>query len=1379
MKGKLLNWDGLLWQRFQELSIHIANSKLPELRFVEYLKQGNDQEGIDNITTALNGDGKYTVIQCKNENLNSSKLDKIINEFKRGTFWGKTSSFILFTSSDMQTSKTQKRVQEIQKELLDKDIVFECWDGNFLEEELRNQNTLVEHYFGLNAAKEHCFAKRKDSRSFADLGEGYIHRNILKLDDNSSTLSYWSLSNANSVSLKDYLLSERLSFPKVCIIGDPYQGKSLLLKQTAYEITKIDNPFVPIFIELKSYNIQPIDQLLKTQEGAWLSSPLADLIIFIDGLDEVPTNKFNEAIGHIRAFMDAYPYLSVVFSCRKIFFYHYQVREKIKLSNIFELAEFSRADIESYLKRQLGTRIERFQQEVRKASLDGLLTEPFYLKEMISAFKNPPYKLPGSKAELIELFIRKSIENSSLRKLSEGKDFSHKVQAYKIAIHKLAFTLQVLGLNALPDTKIQDLFEDAEQELLQHSGLVTISNQQWSFSSALFQEFLSARVLSKLDFGTVIKLCTVGTEIIKIKSKWIQTISTLLAILPPEDSLRECYINLVEKDNIELFFETDRTKYDSNFRLQIIKKLFHRTIEKDILTLTIYEDKIGAFIGSDDDSIDFILNIVGNESATRNVKALSYKILLFVHADYERIDQIINRCKKEIQQGKSSFLASLCVQLLNQYKSTDFETAILLAGQDEHNLSHVYRMEVYSFLDSAGLAGQFYNYGVEGIGPLTEYNEDINHHDSESSLLSFLLQFEDRNNLQLLLQCIQQPNWVKFIEHRTTERKEFMSALIDRCSTLFTTDPHVLFDIVNYAKVLNVRYFWDDLEAIGNFFESTNTSSIAAGLLIDELFADGGYMLCGLLTDSSVGYLLYEYEERNSPIAVLWNWVYGLRKAKKNKLADMLTNIYNDLLALEPPREPSDHDEWVRVEAKKSENDLLYFNSKEKFKEGLTSLFGTFGRKNVSTEDLFIDAGDRETRINAASNLLFSLILFCAGPAKTVTLASCIDLIDNKVWYEYFLASEILKHHEASGGKSIFKDFLEQYFLEGMATGNFVNCYHLEEGRKKFRRKEKLLCDIFKKFRFTPPAKLMVKLLWMEKRGAKDFQLKEFNSQQSLSDIILEKLGRDELPLLREEVYNNMVIGIEDNMVFASHAAFCKYFDLKEAREIIFKRMSDQRSDEFELPNLAKIYLALEGKPAKLLKIIESAIGKRYAFIGLIDTVAENGYSEPVKPLLSKYINSTEEDDLRIPAALRLASLGEINGLSYMVDFIKANGRSPISIQGKFTIQKIDTKEALNLLVDIAHHLLDKDISSFHESARSILLEWIFSLARKSESDLNLVINFLEKQLKRFKDIPYVTDINWYIERCIEGFRESAVYTADLNFIDDIFNSISVRSLNF
>ena len=59
-----LDWANLTFQHFQKLCLHLAQNNFRDCNFEEFLKEGNDQEGIDLLSIQQPG-GKFITIQCK------------------------------------------------------------------------------------------------------------------------------------------------------------------------------------------------------------------------------------------------------------------------------------------------------------------------------------------------------------------------------------------------------------------------------------------------------------------------------------------------------------------------------------------------------------------------------------------------------------------------------------------------------------------------------------------------------------------------------------------------------------------------------------------------------------------------------------------------------------------------------------------------------------------------------------------------------------------------------------------------------------------------------------------------------------------------------------------------------------------------------------------------------------------------------------------------------------------------------------------------------------------------------------------------------------------------------------------------------------------
>jgi hypothetical protein len=125
-----------------------------------------------------------------------------------------------------------------------------------------------------------------------------------------------------------------------------------------------------------------------------------------------------------------------------------------------------------------------------------------------------------------------------------------------------------------------------------------------------------------------------------------------------------------------------------------------------------------------------------------------------------------------------------------------------------------------------------------------------------------------------------------------------------------------------------------------------------------------------------------------------------------------------------------------------------------------------------------------------------------------------------------------------------------------------------------------------------------------------------------------------------------------------------------------------------------------------------------------------------------------------------LSSLGEIDAFEFLTKRVELTRRSPYFIQGKTVVQNVDTSAALKFIEPIMFFVVDptySDNSGIHDSARNIIVEWIFGFAAKSEADMMTVLEFLYKQIEvlkaRFPE--HANLLHFYANKILEDFRSS------------------------
>lgn len=1363
-----LDWKYFNWQEFQTLCIAIAEMIVPDCNFSEYLKPGQKQDGIDLISFKRK-EGKFFCIQCKREkSLSKSDLQNIVTKFQTGDYLAKSSHFVIATSADLQDSELQKFITDTTLKLYNEYfLIFECWDVSKIEANLRKRYDLVEAYFSVGQAEEFCYPQLRYNRlhKMPPL-LNYIPRKLIRFIKKEDNKDFgWNFSPVTTFNLIDLITQDRARANRICIIGDAYQGKSSYIKQTVSQLQSDHLELQPIFLQIKDYNVQPIPELLSKIYGEWRNIPLRDLILVIDGLDEVPTEKFTEMIHYINEFSLAYCPISIIFSCRKLFYSKYNVSAILHDFDTYDLYSLQHNDVEYYLNSILGNLSENFKTSVSLAGISSFFYHPFYLINIVEDYLRPPHQLPGSKAAVIDSLINKSFDLTKYRKLKGSESVKDEVYQFNNVIENFAFALQLAGLNSFTSEIIPELFTTDERLLLQHNSLITHSESNWGFVNALFQEHIAARKLSKMNYESILNYCTVGTSVKKVRTKWIQTLSSLISLLNIKSDLYQKVFDLLETDNIELLFETESSKYDEEIKLMLLKKLMQRSIRLNIRTLLIYEDTVGYFIQKSLPCKDYLLNLLCETEITSRVKIVCCRILRYSILTETQQKRYSEYALSELSSITDTYYASNLIKVLSTHKFGDAELILKLISLESLNLYHEYRNEVYELIISLNLADDFYGYGLDGLSFLASYNKEISHGGSEYNLQEFLLSASNPANLSKLIRHFKEDGWISYYERHSITGKDFMKKIFAKLISYFNTYPYVIFPVAELILDLGRKYMRDSFREIDEFLNKTQSHWLIVRILIDHIFKDNNWEIGSLITPDTYDYILFEFEEENYEVTNLWNCVTGLRYKGKEEIAD---NFYQ--LCIEATEttiinkgEISQHELYLEAEKRKYENDLIYIKSQEAFKEGLIKYFSAYGSNIIDENDLYLNLEDNlsEIRRSADSYFLYYFLVRRLGKRNKVSLNECLNKLNQEGYFEIFQAEEIINYHKRTDeSDKILLPILKNYYDKNLPTADFKNCTWTEGNTFHWKTKEFRLGEIFKKFSFDTPEEYLTELVWLDNEGTRGFETAKLNKYQSISQIILEKLSPTGKIKFRNKIVQNIKSGIKNESVLGTHISLCRHLKITEAIDSILECLKDISNELINKSDAIDIYLELGGDPQEILSILKSYSGNNDYFLYFLTLKLYKTFPDSVANKIREvmtHIETTGEN--KIKYALVLAEMGEFSAFAFLVNEVRKNKKSPYHIQGSHSISKINTKEGLAELSDIMYLVVDKEHESgrsFHDTAKSIILEWLNIFAAKSEEDMIEVITFLEDaKIKLSKEYEAATDLNWYINRMLEDFRGS------------------------
>ncbi|KQM77965.1 hypothetical protein ASE74_16370 [Pedobacter sp. Leaf216] len=1354
-----LNFDKLTWEEFQQLTVYLAQEEYSLPAFEEFLKKGSKQDGID-IISFDQGIGKFFTIQCKHvKAVNITKVRAIITEFKQGSFLNTSDRFLICTSADLQQTSIQSYLNE-QKLGMRNDYGIELivWDGNHLNSILAKYYRIVSRFFGIEDAEKHCHGKPfQKTKVFPQ--ENFISRSISALKQDNEE-SIWSRRKEQKpIFLSELMRENPLVSRKICLLADAYEGKSVLLKQTAYELSAGFPGFETIFIELKSVNIRPIDEILKANADTWREIPSKDLIVIIDGLDEVPTDLFIETTDHIGEFIHQYPNVNIIFSCRKSFFQRYNLHGKLKDVDFFTIDRLGYYLIQQYLSSKLsGLQVNAFNKKIKILGIDDFLHHPFYLVMLARWFAENPKNLPSSKIDIVSKFIDESLLISANRKLSKGNLFMQRKMDYRRGLKKLALAFQLAGLNAADEDFIQQLFSAEQIELFQHSALLSLENGKWFFQNALLQEQLAALALIEEEVKIFDFIC-LGREIKKIRPKWIQTIASVISMLGEQDPLRETLVTIIKNDNIELLTYSDSSKFNSAFRLEILTSILNNCIHRSSRPIRIDEDDIAQFIGNEATTLRYLLSLL-RPDIHEVAKVTVCRIIRELSLNNELAGEYQKKAFEELKSLSDPYYGKLLMNVFSFYGETGLPVIEIAMGRVDLIAKHEFREGIYKYFIAKNLVDEHYQFGLDGFGLLISYNKSIRHNGSEQRIGEFLLATRRPENLRKLFKLVGTPAWLSFYAHRTDALGSFISGLESTATLVYAKDRGIIFPLVDLISILGRQAIRDEFSPLSEFFKNTGTKMTALKILLLDPEGHYHYEFSNIIDRDCMSYLLYAHEEGLISRDTLNSFRSGLYLAKNFEESSYFREQVEDAFGKPEIKEDPADNYYQQSQEVKFQNDLKYVQSLENFREGVISFFGAYGRKSLPYEDLYIDYDSKPKRFRTDSELMYRFLSDRMTDQKIVFLKDCLKVLEDPQQFEFIRAALILNFSfNARPGEEVFKSIAADYFNEEISRADFNNAFFIENNILHWRQKELLLARLWKRFQMNSEEEFLLDLLWMDRNGIRGIEHHKLNKIESIASLLI-KLFDQKKQLLQAKVIANMRDGINDPMVLGTHIGLCRNLRIFESVDWIYEAIRRGRLKD-ELYVGLDIFLELGGDAEMLLPVLRSLTDyNNHNFLHAVKLLYARFPEEVSAVILSQFETDKLTDDTKMSLAKYLSAMGEKKGFRFIVAKIRKTKLAPYHIQSGFKICMVDTGWALDEMDDLIYLLLteENDRWRFYETAKHFLLEVINDFAAKSEEDLLLVEHFLRKKMVELTpDFELAHHLLWYIERAYEDFRNAEV----------------------
>lgn len=423
-------------------------------------------------------------------------------------------------------------------------------------------------------------------------------------------------------SLYEYLISQ----PQCrCVLYSEAQcGKTTEMKHLAHLLQMAGGFRVSLF-ELRYYLYGQLERQCN-KNGIFEPSATSRPVLLLDGLDEIRDEERAKAIAEIEYLMSEHPQVAIVVSCRG----NYKATNHIDNFDALYLDQIRWSDVKEYAECEC-KQADEFLASVEKNELHHLCFTPFFLAAIVEYY-NSQRQILHRKSDIYDYVIKCGLKRDKTRNATKGGVYTFEQRVVPL-LERVAFVMQSAELQEISLTECEKLgLSESDITECQHSSIFHKSEHSIGFVHNAFEEYLVAKMLSKLPFERVKELvCYSQCEI--IRPHWYNTL-VLYVDMQNDDGCRKTILEwLVEKEPL-VVIKSDCHNLSLAFRQQLFEAIYTQYQTQRIdLDISPKEDRLLMDLCQSKENIMFIAGQLKDCGSECNA-VLRNNLRLLHHADF-------------------------------------------------------------------------------------------------------------------------------------------------------------------------------------------------------------------------------------------------------------------------------------------------------------------------------------------------------------------------------------------------------------------------------------------------------------------------------------------------------------------------------------------------------------------------------------------------------------------------------------------------------------------------------------------------------------------------------------------------------------------------
>ncbi|WP_319508919.1 NACHT domain-containing protein [uncultured Methanolobus sp.] len=1104
----------------------------------------------------------------------------------------------------------------------------------------------------------------------------------------------------------------------ISLLGDAGMGKTTELSQLAHYYSKSNSSLFPIFVSLNTYVAGK--NIYDYFPEFWKIIPENQLLVILDGFDEIQSKDKSDAIREIEHFIDKVPKGYVIVSCRTNFYKNKtgNTPGTINKFTSYMLVELEHEEIEHYVKKKLNSSSSDFFDSIRQHNLYTLIKTPFYLIYLVELFGKES-NLPNSKTQIIRALLDSRIV-FDIGHYRTTKELENDHEKIINDLQKIALSMECLGRNYIINDEFKRIIpNDSSRELLQYcTTWKKLEKEQvtWQFEHNNFQEYLAAQKMVSLPTKTIRHIVSFEPDYDIVIPSWTNTISFLIGLTDNQELL-----DWVLDTNPELCVNSEINKVLITKRIEIFKDIFEKYKIKKIWinTSKFKYDELAKF-GQSEEIIDFLLSEI---KARSHYTTISNAINLLSESDipYDRKSELQTILSKYILDSTTheividDALRCLSLNKLDSKEIIDQIIPTLKLSTNERIRSGLYYLLCYGkYLD------EYTDVFLDGIN--LALKRDVYYSSEFTYLLKGLHETKSITSITKVLQYFtQNPE----ILDRLYVKKDI--GFLRNSIEAYSKDEAVLDLILDLMISVYSHHIKGYMDYFINIFEVTNTRVIVFEKIFSRRNEDNclNSLLATLADLRCIEFMISQYEEKKIDKNEIINFQYLLLHNNNElglKFSAMLNKRYDDDFLLET-------DTTNYYDAKKAvQEDIDLLFNKEDYVEEVNKIFNNDFNKEYTCKDLFLL--NIHSHVHHFSENVIQRLCIMSNK-ETISLKEAIQNV-NKFDWDFFCIQnvyEILTRNKDAKLSDGQQKYIADWCYSKIKSVDFRTAMSIEDYRINPNWYAIYLWYFYRNLglSFKTDSLLdMISFDWVEDGNyvGIDYLENILDSQE-----------------MKTRVIDNLHEGIKNKIVLRNHILYCKKYKLKDALKYTLEIISDEKQD-YQLRQFALDIIIDLSETLSILEEILPNINDDFKW-NIIEEIVRNN-DQSCEPLLLDLLKNGDEDD-KMKAAQHLVKIQNLEGIKYYMEWIKTHNEYPYYIK-ESPLTSLNKPESISWLMDLLELSYNEDFDqdNIHSLSRDVL-ETLSSIALKSESNFNQVKQCLEEFI--CKNSPTNDKINFLYSR--------------------------------